>query len=1269
MAVTPVVPDYSLLEETESISPEQARNLAELITIYTNIAPQAGGVHRLDEVATYIQRNGLQKTIDTLMKTPGTGFEVNLLTPTTPRETAIALVDRLYKDADIAPQNATYYQNWVTLATKKTPQELIEQWNKQQLEGAKTKPAMAKQVSKITPEELEGFTKSAEEARQTLMQNDINNFIQSANKIYKGFDLTPNYGPDANAEEVIKNRLQQFNYNANEKDIASWTQKAQRYGLGTAIADLDRDLALRGFDLNLSGGSPDETFKNILLPGQLPSTYIGSPLYQERNYAQTPVVQPGAPAGPSAPTGSIVPSTMPAPSNVLVPSTAMPGSSNIPIQGVPQPTLPQTTAPTNIPIQGVPTPQIPSTSSFINTALGGQSNLPSLEAATPVTQGPRPTEQPMPQPMPTPSIFSSLPAPQPLVGTVGLQPLVPQPQIPVQQAPQPQMTNEEFIQQQQAPVQMADGGSVGGASSGVRRLKMSGYQDGGDVSNDKYIQEMMTGTPPENMEAEPGLLPPELRKGVDVPLDLLNTILRGTAGAVGGPAYGLYKGVTSDKFGTKEGVKEARSEAERMMAEISGEPKTEEVRNLMEKLGQLAEEAKIPPMPQYLTTPAPGPGSASALMRSYELAETPPVGAVKLADKGAKPVATPPTDALGFYSPTEQVVMNLSQDKGTASQMLAQITKAPGVKPVELRATGLDEFLKGKGNEPVTKQEIQDFLTSNRVEVDEVKLGRGLSMSPETKRLMGDAEKRMMEADSRMAPFFEQQEAGSLLQGQEPYSTFYRIRGPLSRKIAGGDQEALAELDALNLPPDIRQAVLDFGAAKAEYNKYSKQARRIEKPKFDGYNIPGGQNAREIYLTLPGVKEGVISKAETARLDELAQKRIGSSLDGLSPAEQSEYFSLIGKREKAGAAFTAPGAHAVSPEADTNRLAHIFLDDRTDAEGKKVLFVQELQSDWGQQGRDQGFAKTFTPDQLKAEEVLPKPPGPPVWRVTYPDGDQNTFAARSANEAIESAIQRESRVGLPTAPFVTNTEDWLNLALKRVIKEAVDSGADNVAFIKGEQAAEKYSLSTVLDGIEVRPEGTKGNTSRLVELKRKEGGILPLYVNENGVVETVAPDTPKEFKGKPLSEIIGKEMSEKVMSAKRKPRERESINFEVEDLVVGGEGMKGFYDNILPKTAEKLLKKLGGGKVEPIAMKKRDTGGMSGYEAMDRVGIPEDQQEMHWIRLTQEERDNLIERARNTSPTYLGFKITPEMREMVKTQGLPKFAAGGEVTDFIKRAA
>jgi hypothetical protein len=65
---------------------------------------------------------------------------------------------------------------------------------------------------------------------------------------------------------------------------------------------------------------------------------------------------------------------------------------------------------------------------------------------------------------------------------------------------------------------------------------------------------------------------------------------------------------------------------------------------------------------------------------------------------------------------------------------------------------------------------------------------------------------------------------------------------------------------------------------------------------------------------------------------------------------------------------------------------------------------------------------------------------------------------------VASAIQREGTIGFPpSAPFVTNTEDWVNLALKRVIKEAVDNDIDTVAFIKGGQAADKYSLRTFVD--------------------------------------------------------------------------------------------------------------------------------------------------------------------------------------------------------------
>jgi hypothetical protein len=379
------------------------------------------------------------------------------------------------------------------------------------------------------------------------------------------------------------------------------------------------------------------------------------------------------------------------------------------------------------------------------------------------------------------------------------------------------------------------------------RIKKQGvpFKDGGEVStedfikrfskgemaNDEFIQEMMTGTRPTDETTSPGILPPEIRQAVDVPLDFANLLIRGTAAVPIGGAAGLYKGITGGKYGTQEGVKEADTEAARMMAKITGEPKTQTAKDVLEFIGGKAQEYKLDAaLPQLLTLPSPGPGAASALMRSYELAETPPLGTVKLAgDKGVKP-ATPPTDQMGFYSPAEKAVMGLPQDKGTASQMLAQITKTQGVKPVELRATGLEDYLKGKGNEPVTKQEIQDFLTNNRVQVDEVVLGKGQTLSPEAKKLSGEALSRMEEVDNKLASYFEGVEE---VAGQDPYSAFIMLRSSIGRRAAKGDQEALDELNAFNLPPEIKDLVLEFGRNKNEYIKYTSQARKMEKPKFD----------------------------------------------------------------------------------------------------------------------------------------------------------------------------------------------------------------------------------------------------------------------------------------------------------------------------------------------------------------------------------------------------------------------------------------------------
>jgi hypothetical protein len=833
---------------------------------------------------------------------------------------------------------------------------------------------------------------------------------------------------------------------------------------------------------------------------------------------------------------------------------------------------------------------------------------------------------------------------------------------------------------------------------------------GGEVTNDEFIQEMMTGTRPTDETTSPGILPPEIRQAVDVPLDFANLLIRGTAAVPIGGVAGLYKGITGGKYGTQEGVKEADTEAARMMAKITGEPKTQTAKDVLEFIGGKAQEYKLDAaLPQLLTLPSPGPGAASALMRSYELAETPPLGTVKLAgDKGVKP-ATPPTDQMGFYSPAEKAVMGLPQDKGTASQMLAQITKTQGVKPVELRATGLEDYLKGKGNEPVTKQEIQDFLTNNRVQVDEVVLGKGQTLSPEAKKLSGEALSRMEEVDNKLASYFEGVEE---VAGQDPYSAFIMLRSSIGRRAAKGDQEALDELNAFNLPPEIKDLVLEFGRNKNEYIKYTSQARKMEKPKFDRYNTPGGQNAREIYLTLPG-------------------EQMPSSL----PPGVNAQGVLVKPMDATQPKFTAPSPHSVSPEADANRLAHIFLDERKDAKGNNVLFVQEMQSDWAQQGRDKGFrtppdpialeaAKTKisqaeqalrqkseelfnrgqrvqdSPERLAALEQVVQakneletlmqnsrlPPAPFVSTQQYQvmkDGkplvtknkkDQDVPHIYSSPEDAQRAAERFGGT-VKDIGMQENTEGWVNLALKRVIKEAVDNDIDTVAFIKGGQAADKYSLRTFVDHISA-DRGLATGDDLYVSITPKDS-LSPyvFYVGPDGIIkDPISADVRRKFLGEPLSNVIGKEAAEKLLSTKI----GESQVLRDEGLTLGGKGMEGFYDNILPKTAEKLLKKLGGGKVEPVEMVKAAPSQMP-YEAnaflhwmsFRHPGTSRSDAARAWG-MGMDNNQFVKEFYEETTPKadqYLGFKITPEMKEMVKTEGLPKFAAGGEVTDFIKRAA
>ena len=242
--------------------------------------------------------------------------------------------------------------------------------------------------------------------------------------------------------------------------------------------------------------------------------------------------------------------------------------------------------------------------------------------------------------------------------------------------------------------------------------------------------------------------------------------------------------------------------------------------------------------------------------------------------------------------------------------------------------------------------------------------------------------------------------------------------------------------------------------------------------KYSSYQLPGGENYREILLQAP-VDFSPIRKGENVT------------------AFKSSHWD------------------------EGNVLAHIRVNDRTTPDGKKVLFIEEIQSDWARETR-----------RSKDGTLL---------NMAGTDGD----------------VSKATKV-LPHSAL----KNWQELALKRVLKEAVEGGYDAIAWTSGEQQADRYDLSKQVD--KVRYSKDYGN--KQIKIYADKGG--------NTVLEKTA--TPQELPG-----IVGKDLAQKILDADNIGGE-----FSGGDLKVGGEWAKNLYDKQIPS----ILKDLTGGKIEVADM-------------------------------------------------------------------------------------
>jgi hypothetical protein len=378
-------------------------------------------------------------------------------------------------------------------------------------------------------------------------------------------------------------------------------------------------------------------------------------------------------------------------------------------------------------------------------------------------------------------------------------------------------------------------------------------------------------------------------------------------------------------------------------------------------------------------------------------------------------------------------------------------------------------------------------------------------------------------------------------------------------------------------------------ASKSAYWDLSKN-----QPHHETYTLPGGENYREMLIKAPGFsKSKELKNLEYA----LSMATWPESREKL----QKQIEDLKAEKGNTPDVFPGVGAHFGG---EGGILASMRLKDRMTPEGQKLLHLEELQSDWHQQGREKGYKGSFTKENEKRFNDL---------YLRHMNGMQlnpeEVQELQRLNEVRDASIS-----GVPDAPFKKN---WEEVALKRLLHHAADKGYHGVVVTPGEEQADRYNLAKQVDRIAYNP-----NSGYLQVTKEGK----PLYGNHINA----KPDE--------LHEYIGKELADKLLSSPELGGGMRQL--QGDEMKVGGEGMKAFYDKKVPNILNAIGKKHG--------VKTQ----LHGYK------LPHPEADLPAIN-----EANAIRAQHGHPPVHQAtlhhFPITEDMRKDILTNGLPLYADGG----------
>jgi hypothetical protein len=224
---------------------------------------------------------------------------------------------------------------------------------------------------------------------------------------------------------------------------------------------------------------------------------------------------------------------------------------------------------------------------------------------------------------------------------------------------------------------------------------------------------------------------------------------------------------------------------------------------------------------------------------------------------------------------------------------------------------------------------------------------------------------------------------------------------------------------------------------------------------------------------------------------------------------------------------------------DGKAIGWLRMDVRKDAQGRDVLFLEELQSQRAQEGRKSGISKP---------KVTRRDDGQWELRIAQYAELYAPDRFKSMAEAKQYAESKMPNVGIPNAPFIKETASWTSLLLKRAIAYAQSQGIDRISWTTGEQQNDRYDLRKDVD---------------TVYSGRNDDNTWEISASKNG--ENVV--SKSRVKTEDLPSVVGKDMAQAIIDS------GDGIKISGDELQVFQSDLRPYYNQTVPSVAKDIVGK------------------------------------------------------------------------------------------------